>query len=111
MNGDGNLDLIVVGGNSSGDWSYSVLLGNGDGRHGIYFEEEKLLGMVLASLMISGLLFLAACGGGSTGGTPAGTYTISISGSAGAVVNATHQSYINGALGIEFSESLGLAIL
>ena len=30
VNGDGNLDLIAVGGNSSGDWSYSVLLGNGD---------------------------------------------------------------------------------
>jgi FG-GAP-like repeat/Abnormal spindle-like microcephaly-assoc'd, ASPM-SPD-2-Hydin len=31
VNGDGNLDLIVIGANSSGDWSYSVLLGNGDG--------------------------------------------------------------------------------
>jgi FG-GAP-like repeat/Abnormal spindle-like microcephaly-assoc'd, ASPM-SPD-2-Hydin len=44
----------------------------------------------LACLMISGLLFLAACGGGSSGGggtrTPAGTYTFSISGSAGSVV-------------------------
>jgi hypothetical protein len=45
----------------------------------------------LACLMISVLLFLAACGGGNSGVggvtiTPAGTYTISISGSAGSVV-------------------------
>lgn len=31
VNGDDNLDLIVLGANSSGNWSYSVLLGNGDG--------------------------------------------------------------------------------
>ena len=56
-------------------------------------RKKKLLGMVLASLMISGLLFLAACGGGNSGGgggsgggTPAGTYTISISGAAGSTV-------------------------
>jgi len=54
-------------------------------------RRKKLLGILLASLMISGLPFLASCGGGNsgggggggTGGTPAGTYTISISGSAG----------------------------
>lgn len=31
LNGDGNLDLFVVGGVPDGNWSYSVLLGNGDG--------------------------------------------------------------------------------
>jgi FG-GAP-like repeat len=33
FNGDGNLDLVVAGslGFSSGNWSYTVLLGNGDG--------------------------------------------------------------------------------
>ena len=32
LNGDGNLDLVVVGTDSvTGDWNYSVLLGNGDG--------------------------------------------------------------------------------
>jgi hypothetical protein len=63
---------------------------------GFTSRKKRLLGVLLAWLMISGLLFLAACGGGSsgsggggTGGTPAGTYTISISGSAGAVANAT----------------------
>jgi hypothetical protein len=60
-------------------------------------RKKKLLGMALASLMILGPLFLAACGGGNSGsggggsggGTPAGTYIISISGSAGSIVNAT----------------------
>jgi hypothetical protein len=63
---------------------------------GFSSRPKKLVGTSLACLMISGLVFLAACGGGGsggvgtggTGGTPAGTYT-SISGSAGAVVNAT----------------------
>ena len=31
FNGDGNLDLAVIGSNSAGNWAYSVLLGNGDG--------------------------------------------------------------------------------
>ena len=32
LNGDGNLDLVVIGSESSSSWSYSVLLGNGDGN-------------------------------------------------------------------------------
>jgi hypothetical protein len=63
---------------------------------GFVSRKKSLVGMVLA-LMISGLLFLAACGGnsgggnsgGTGGGTPAGTYTISISGSAGSMLNTT----------------------
>ena len=31
LNGDGNLDLAVFGTDPSGNWNYSVLLGNGDG--------------------------------------------------------------------------------
>jgi hypothetical protein len=32
LNGDGNLDLVIAGNDpSTGDWGYSVLLGNGDG--------------------------------------------------------------------------------
>ena len=58
---------------------------------GIISRKKRVLGMVLTSMMILGLLFLAACGGGNSGsggggsggGTPAGTYTISISGAAG----------------------------
>jgi hypothetical protein len=58
---------------------------------GFSSRPKKLVGTSLACLMISGLLFLAACGGGNSGvgggtSTPAGTYTISISGSAGSVV-------------------------
>jgi hypothetical protein len=58
---------------------------------GFRSSQTKLLGMVVICLMISGLLFLAACGGGNSGvggvtSTPTGTYTISISGSAGSVV-------------------------
>ena len=52
---------------------------------------EKLCEALLASGMILGLVLLSACGGGNatggTGATPAGTYTISISGSAGSIVN------------------------
>jgi hypothetical protein len=61
---------------------------------GFNSRPKKPVGTSLACLMISGLLFLAACGGGSSGGggaggTPAGTYTISISGSAGSMVKTT----------------------
>jgi hypothetical protein len=70
-----------------------VLTGKGFRSRG-----RKLLRILLVSLTISVLLFLAACGGrnsggggggGGGGGTPAGTYTISISGSAGSMVNTT----------------------
>jgi hypothetical protein len=63
-----------------------ALMGRGFG-----VGQKKRLGILLVGLMISGLAFLAACGGGSSGGggTPAGTYTISISGSAGSTVNTT----------------------
>jgi hypothetical protein len=67
-----------------------ALMGSGFGS-----RKKKVLGIVLACLMISGLLFLVACGGGNGGGggggtvgTPAGTYTISISGAAGSTLNS-----------------------
>jgi FG-GAP-like repeat/FG-GAP repeat len=56
-------------------------------------RRRKLLGMLLVCLMLSGVLFLAACGGGGSGngggsaGTPAGTYTITVKGTAGSVSN------------------------
>jgi hypothetical protein len=63
---------------------------------GLSSRRKKLLGISLAGLMISGVLFLAACGGGNRGGggggavgTPPGTYTITISGTAGSVENNT----------------------
>ena len=53
-------------------------------------RKKKLLGLLLLCLMLSGLVFMAACGGGSTsgggggggGGTPAGNYTITVTGTA-----------------------------
>jgi hypothetical protein len=50
---------------------------------------KKLFGLLLACLMLSGLIFLAACGGGSSfsgGGQPgtlAGTYTVTVSATSG----------------------------
>jgi hypothetical protein len=63
-------------------------------------RKKKLLGLLLLCLALSGLVFMVACGGGSTsgggtgggggGGTPAGTYAITVSGTAsGLTVNAT----------------------
>ncbi len=50
-------------------------------------RKRKLLGLMLLCIMFSGLIVLPACGGGSGGGggggqpgTPAGTYTITITG-------------------------------
>jgi Beta-propeller repeat/Divergent InlB B-repeat domain len=55
-------------------------------------RKKKLLGFVLVCLVVSGLIFLAACGsgssqgggggGGGNAGTPAGTYTVSVTGTA-----------------------------
>jgi hypothetical protein len=60
-------------------------------------KRRKLISYFLLALAISGMLFLAACGGGSstsgggggggTGGTPAGTYTITVQGSQGGVTS------------------------
>ena len=57
-------------------------------------RRKKVLGLLLM-LLVSGLLFLTACGGGgssssnsgggTTGGTPAGTYTVTVTGTSGSV--------------------------
>jgi hypothetical protein len=57
-------------------------------------RRKKLFGLLLACLMVSGLIFLAACGGGSSSsggggqpGTPAGTYTVTVSATSGSLTH------------------------
>ena len=57
-------------------------IGSSDSRR------RKLFGLLLLSIMLAGLIVLPACGGGSSHttphpGTPAGTYTISVTGTDG----------------------------
>ena len=68
-----------------------TLLGAGMGSAGS--RRRKLLGFLMLGIVLTGLLVMPACGGGNSNtgggntGTPAGTYTITVSGSAnGAVV-------------------------
>jgi IPT/TIG domain len=61
---------------------------------GLTSRRRKLLGLILLGLMLTGLIFMAACGGTSSGGrgghpgTPAGTYTVTVTGQAGSSVHA-----------------------
>lgn len=54
-------------------------------------RKKRLLGWLLVCLVLSGLMFMAACGsssgngGGGSGGTPAGTYTITVNGTGGGI--------------------------
>ena len=61
-------------------------------------RRKKLLGMTLVFLMASGLLFVVSCGGGSSSsggggggnpGTPAGTYTVTITATSGSAAAQT----------------------
>jgi hypothetical protein len=70
----------------------AMLLSTGIGAH----KRAKILACALAFLVIGGCLLQTACGGGSastppppTGntGTPAGTYTVTVTGTANGVQN------------------------
>ncbi len=60
---------------------------------GLTSRRRKLLGLILLGLVFTGLIFMAACGGTSSGGggghpgTPAGTYTVTVTGTAGSSVH------------------------
>jgi hypothetical protein len=63
---------------------------------GFTSRRKKLIGILLICLVVSGLVFMVACGGGSSngggggnGGTPAGTYTITVQGTASGATTQT----------------------
>ena len=76
-----------------------TLLGVGFGS-----RRKKVLGILLVFLMASGLLFLASCSSGSAAlrvarrrrpGTPAGTYTVTVTGDFRIVDRANHNVHSN----------------
>jgi hypothetical protein len=51
-------------------------------------KRRKLLNCCLAFLLVGGCLLQAACGSGGKSGTPAGTYTVTVTGGAGSTQHA-----------------------
>ena len=87
---------IATGGHGNPGLLYGLLVAPGLAFMGLGLrsdstgKENKIIGLLLLCLMFSGFLFLPACGGGGGHGTPPGTYTVTVKGTAGSsVVNAT----------------------
>ncbi len=85
--------LMLPFGRHSG-WYYAVFLPIfGIVMRAGLFKRRKPQGLLLLTLMLSGLLLVASCGGSGvkpgSGGTPAGSYTITVTGSAKGATSQT----------------------